>query len=73
VLSAQGVAYGHLVLLGPADPGYVSTPSQMPGAVIEPLFITDPFEGSIAASRRGQSVIADGLARAIEQYFAPAR
>jgi N-acetylmuramoyl-L-alanine amidase len=45
----------------------------MPGAVIEPLFITDPFEGSIAASRRGQSVIADGLARAIEQYFAPAR
>jgi N-acetylmuramoyl-L-alanine amidase len=73
VLSAQGLAYGHLVLLGPADPGYVSTPSQMPGAVIEPLFITDPFEGSIAASRRGQSVIADGLARAIEQYFAPAR
>jgi N-acetylmuramoyl-L-alanine amidase len=73
VLSAQGTAYGHLVLLGAADPGYVSTPSQMPGAVIEPLFITDPFDGSIAASRRGQTVIADGLARAIEQYFAPAR
>jgi N-acetylmuramoyl-L-alanine amidase len=43
----------------------------MPGALVEPLFITDPFEGSIGASSRGQQVIADGLARAIERYFAP--
>jgi N-acetylmuramoyl-L-alanine amidase len=70
-LTSEALAYGHLVLLGPADPGYVSTPSRMPGALIEPLFITDPFEGSIAASRHGQQVIAGGLARAIEQYFAP--
>ncbi len=72
-VSAQGLAYGHLSLLGPAKAGYVSTPSRMPGALIEPLFITDPFEGSIAASVRGQNVIADGLAKAIEQYFTPAR
>ena len=44
----------------------------MPGALIEPLFITDPYEGSIAASASGQQVIAGGLARAIAQYFAPA-
>ena len=69
-LSSKGLAYGHLVLLGPAHPGYVSTPSSMPGALVEPLFITDPFEGSIAASRHGQEVIAGGLARAIEEYFA---
>lgn len=68
-LSSQALAYGHLSLLGPAYPGYVSTPSRMPGALIEPLFITNPFEGSIAASRRGQAVIADGLAKSIEQYF----
>jgi N-acetylmuramoyl-L-alanine amidase len=68
-LSSRALAYGHLVLLGPADPGYVSNPSRMPGALIEPLFITDPFEGSIAASRHGQEVIAGGLAKAIEQYF----
>ena len=43
----------------------------MPGALVEPLFITDPFEGSIAASSRGQQIIAAGLARAIEQYFVP--
>jgi N-acetylmuramoyl-L-alanine amidase len=69
-LSSQGLSYGHLVLLGPAYPGYVSTPSRMPGALIEPLFITDPFEGSIAANRRGQEVIAGGVAKAIEKYFA---
>jgi N-acetylmuramoyl-L-alanine amidase len=42
----------------------------MPGALIEPLFITDPFEGSIAASRHGQEVIAGAVAKAVEQYFA---
>ena len=38
-------------------------------ALIEPLFITDPFEGAIADSRHGQEVIAAGLATAVEQYF----
>jgi N-acetylmuramoyl-L-alanine amidase len=71
-LTAADQAYGHLMLLGPAETGYFSTPSTMPGALIEPLFITDPFEGSIAASSSGQQVIAAGLARAIEQYFGPA-
>lgn len=42
----------------------------MPGALIEPLFLTDPFEASIAASTLGQQVIAAGLAAGIEQYFA---
>lgn len=68
-VSPQDYAYGHLLLLGPAMRGYFSTPSQMPGALIEPLFITDPFEASIAASSRGQQVIADGLANAVELYF----
>jgi N-acetylmuramoyl-L-alanine amidase len=69
-VSPQDLAYDHLLLLGPAKRGYFSTPSQMPGALIEPLFITDPFEASIAASSRGQHVIAGGLARAVELYFA---
>ncbi len=70
-LSTAAADYGHLLLLGPADPGWFTTPSQMPGALIEPLFITDPFEGTLAASPSGQEVIAGGLAQAIEQYFAP--
>jgi N-acetylmuramoyl-L-alanine amidase len=69
-VTAADNAYGHLLLLGPAKRGYFDTPSTMPGALIEPLFITDPFEGSIAASGHGQQVIAAGLARGIEQYFA---
>ncbi len=73
VISPQDYTYGHLLLLGPAMRGYFSTPSQMPGALIEPLFITDPFEASIAASSTGQHVIADGLARAVEEYFADPR
>jgi N-acetylmuramoyl-L-alanine amidase len=69
-ITQAAISYGHLLLLGPAKPGWFSTPSQMPGALIEPLFITDPFEGSIAASSDGQHVIAAGLATAVRQYFA---
>ncbi|SRR5579859_1537113 len=69
-VTAADAAYGHLILLGPAKRGYFTTPSLMPGTLIEPLFITDPFEASIAASARGQQVIATGLARAVGQYFA---
>jgi N-acetylmuramoyl-L-alanine amidase len=67
--TAESVAYGHLLLLGPAYGTWFSTPSQMPGALIEPLFITDPFEGSIGASPHGQQVIAQGIAKAVEDYF----
>jgi N-acetylmuramoyl-L-alanine amidase len=70
-LSDAAANYDHLVLLGPADPGYFTTPSTMPGALIEPLFITDPYEGTLANSALGQEVIARGLATAIAQYFGP--
>ena len=69
-LSSAAANYSHLLLLGPGVPGWFDTPSEMPGALIEPLFITDPFEGSIADSASGQQVIAGGLAQAVEQYFA---
>lgn len=69
-LSIADLAYGHLLLLGPAKAGYFSTPSRMPGALIEPLFLTDPFEASVAASSWGQHLIASGIARAVGQYFA---
>jgi N-acetylmuramoyl-L-alanine amidase len=70
-VDSAALAYGHLILLGPAKTGYFTTPSEMPGALIEPLFITDPFEASIASSTRDQQVIAVGLAEAVDQYFAP--
>jgi N-acetylmuramoyl-L-alanine amidase len=68
-LTSAALAYGHLILLGPAQKGYFETPSQMPGALIEPLFVTDPFEGSIAATVHGQQVMAAAIAEAVDQYF----
>lgn len=68
-LTPAAAAYDHLMLLGPAKAGYFSTPSEMPGAVIEPLFITDPFEGSIADSVKAQHVIAGGIAEAVEKFL----
>jgi N-acetylmuramoyl-L-alanine amidase len=71
-VTAADVAYGHLLLLGPAKAGYFATPSRMPGALIEPLYLTDPFEASIAANAQDQDVIAGGIAEAVGQYFAAA-
>ncbi len=70
-IAAEAAAYNHLLLIGPAAAGYFSPPSEMPGAVIEPLYITDPFEGSIAASAHGQMVIGRGIAPAVEQFLRP--
>jgi N-acetylmuramoyl-L-alanine amidase len=72
-IAGAAASYHHLLLLGPAAPGFFTTPSTMPGAVIEPLYLTDPYEGSIADSRQGQQVIAGGIATAVEQYLDPTR
>jgi N-acetylmuramoyl-L-alanine amidase len=68
-LSAQGAAYGHLLVLGPASAPFFSTPSMMPGALTEPLFLTDPFEGSVASSAQGQQVIAGAIASALVTFL----
>jgi N-acetylmuramoyl-L-alanine amidase len=62
-------AYDHLLILGPPKAGYFSSPSLMPGALIEPLFITNPAEASLADSASGERAIARGLLTAVEQYF----
>ncbi len=72
-IAGAAASYDHLLLLGPAAPGFFTTPSEMPGAVIEPLYLTDPYEGRIADSGIGRQVIANGIARAIEQYLNPTR
>jgi N-acetylmuramoyl-L-alanine amidase len=68
-LTSAAVVYHHLLLLGPAQAGYFSTPSTMPGVLIEPLYVTDPMEASVAVSAAGQQAIAGGLAQAVSQYF----
>lgn len=68
-LAAKAAAYDHVMLIGPPMRGYFSTPSEMPGAVIEPLYVTNPEEGSIAASGAGERALAEGIAAGIERYL----
>lgn len=67
--SAAAAAYGHLMLLGPSGTAFNPNPSAMPGALTEPLFITDPFEANVAASQVGQLAMAEGLAEAVGQFL----
>jgi peptidoglycan/xylan/chitin deacetylase (PgdA/CDA1 family) len=61
--------YRHLLELGPARPPRFRDPTRMPGVIVEPLFISDPVQVSIAASTAGQWDIAGALATAVESYF----
>ncbi len=70
-IAGAAASYHHLLLIGPAASGFFTTPSTMPGAIIEPLYLTDPFEGSIANSSSGQTVMAQGIASAVEQFLSP--
>ena|GEM_PF-5345972 len=61
--------YAHLVVLGPGVPGLL-TPTQMPGALCEALFLSNPPEASAAIDPAFQGLIAKGFATAIQQYLA---
>jgi N-acetylmuramoyl-L-alanine amidase len=41
----------------------------MPGALAEPLFLTDPTDAAIIESRAGQETVAGALATAVDEYF----
>lgn len=71
-LTQDGAAYGHLVELGPAQPGWLDQPSAMPGVLTEPLFLTDPAEARLVQSAVGQAQVAGALAAGLEAYFGPA-
>lgn len=68
-LTNSGSQYGHLIELGPALSGWVDSPSVMPGALIEPLFLTDPREARVAADPTGQQQIAAALNAGLQRYF----
>jgi N-acetylmuramoyl-L-alanine amidase len=67
-LTGSGQSYGHLIELGPGSPGWVDHPSQMPGALVEPLFVTNPSEAQIAGDPAGQQKIAQGLEAGILKF-----
>ena len=60
--------YNHLVLLGPAVPGRLR-PSQMPGALSEPLFLSNPPEATAVTQSDVQDLIATAYTKAIEAFL----
>jgi len=68
-LTDAGSSYGHLLELGPAQPGWLDQPTTMPGALAEPLFVTDPHEAQLIAGADGQRLVARALAAALAQFL----
>ena len=68
-LTSSGSQYGHLIELGPALAGWVDNPSRMPGALVEPLFLTHPQEARFAGDTAGQKRIAAALEVGLQKYF----
>lgn len=58
----------NMLLTGPAIPGQL-TPSQMPGAIMESLFITNLDDIAFLRSANGNDLIADSFVNAIDGYF----
>ena len=71
--TTQGAAYGHWLELGPARRPWFRYPSQMPAAIVEPLFLSNPLEARIATSQAGQLALARGLVKAVGAYFRQGR
>jgi N-acetylmuramoyl-L-alanine amidase len=70
-LTAAADAYGRLMELGPVKAGWNGHPSQMPGALVEPFFLTDPVEAQVVNSAAGQKAIAAGLEQGLVAFLAP--
>lgn len=70
-LTAAADAYGRLMEIGPAQTGWNGHPSRMPGALVEPFFLTAPAEASVAGSEVGQRAIAAGLEQGLLAFLAP--
>ena len=68
-LTPSGDVYGHLIELGPLSKGWVDDPSRMPGALVEPLFLSNPDEARSAANPAGQDRIAAALKKGLEGYL----
>ncbi len=68
-LTSSGSTYGHLIELGPKSAGWVDDPSQMPGVLVEPLFLTNPAEARLASDEAGQQKIAIAIETGLVKFL----
>lgn len=64
-------AQRHLIIIGPeiSNADFTIEPSQMPGSVIEPVFITNDDDAAFIARPENQLLLVDAYADGILQYF----
>src|SRR5215213_4327128 len=60
--------FKHFIITGPEVPGVV-TPSAMPGAIVEALFISNDGDAAVLASPEGEQAIVTAYENAIVEYF----
>jgi N-acetylmuramoyl-L-alanine amidase len=65
----EAEAYGRLLELGPKKQGWNDHPTQMPGALVEPFFVSDPIEAEVAGSPEGRRAIATGLEQGLVGFL----
>lgn len=61
----------HLLLLGPAidNPNRKLRPSEMPGIIIEPMFLSNEDDANFLANPKNQQLLVDSYAQGILDYF----
>ncbi|HKF77344.1 MAG TPA: N-acetylmuramoyl-L-alanine amidase [Candidatus Dormibacteraeota bacterium] len=70
VLSDQAGSYGHLVLLGPPQPGWLDQGTTMPGALVESMFLTSPADAALVSTAAGRQRLAAALEAGLRSYLA---
>lgn len=61
--------FRNFIMTGPAVPGVVE-PSQMPGAIVEALFVSNDGDAAVLSSAEGRNAIVTAYENAIVDYFA---
>jgi N-acetylmuramoyl-L-alanine amidase len=60
--------FKHFIITGPEVPGVI-TPSAMPGAIVEALFVSNDGDAAVLASPEGHHAIVTAYEHAIAEYF----
>jgi N-acetylmuramoyl-L-alanine amidase len=60
--------FQHFIMTGPEQEGVVQ-PSEMPGAIVEALFISNDVDSSVLATPEGRNAIVTAYENAIVEYF----
>ena len=60
--------FRHFIMTGPEVPGVV-TPSKMPGAIVEALFVSNDGDAAVLSSPEGRNAIVTAYENAVAEYF----